>query len=49
MSTVAPSASYSLTVRLAIQNRPGMDSRMTQMAATFALSALGKRIIARTR
>ena len=30
---------------LPIQNRPGMDSRMTQMAATFALSALGKRII----
>src|SRR6267143_2006860 len=27
MSTVAPSASYSLTVRLAIQNRPGMLGR----------------------
>src|ERR671931_2465115 len=28
MSTVAPSASYSLTVRLAIQNRPGMLGRV---------------------
>src|SRR5882672_11835635 len=28
MSTVAPSASYSLTVRVAIQNRPGMLGRV---------------------
>ena len=28
MSTVAPSASYSLTVRLAIQNRTGMLGRV---------------------
>jgi malate dehydrogenase (oxaloacetate-decarboxylating) len=28
MSSVAPSASYSLTVRLAIQNRPGMLGRV---------------------
>src|SRR2546427_9755004 len=30
MSTVAPSASYSLTVRLAIQNHPGMLGRVAQ-------------------
>ena len=34
MSTVAPSASYSLTVRLEIRNKPGMLGRVT--------SAIGK-------
>src|SRR2546421_1766283 len=40
MSTVAPSASYSLTVRVAIENRPGMLGRVA-MAIGDARRGIG--------